>query len=188
MVTRKHLAGLKLARECVGYSNSETSAWDKCDELDELIAQASAATEQEAVAWVPCSPEWLAAGGNCATAPRIGCEPGCGISHMHPALARPIPEIEQLRDGLGECKGNTIEARCPMCHQPAGVAVPDENDCVVGGYAFLAIRGKDELHVTVDPTERLANARADHWREKGFVCGVKPIRIPVHMLAAARTL
>ena len=68
---------------------------------------------------------------------------------------------------------------------PAGRAVPEENDCVIGGYAFLAIRGKDELHVTVDPTERLANARADHWREKGFVCGVKPIKIPVSMLAAA---
>lgn len=52
-VTREHLAGLKLARECVGYSNSETSAWDKCDELDELIAQASAAPEQEAVEALP---------------------------------------------------------------------------------------------------------------------------------------
>lgn len=68
--------------------------------------------------------------------------------------------------------------------QPAGVAVPDENDCVIGGYAFLAIRKEGELHVTVDPTERLAKARADHWREKGFVCGVKPIKIPVSMLAA----
>lgn len=68
---------------------------------------------------------------------------------------------------------------------PAGGVVPDENDCVIGGYAFLAIRGQDELHVTVDPTERLANARADHWREKGFVCGVKPIKIPVSILAAA---
>lgn len=51
-VTREHLAGLKLALECVGYSNSETSAWDKYEELEELIAQASAAPEQEPVAYL----------------------------------------------------------------------------------------------------------------------------------------
>ena len=39
-VTRGHLAGLEMARECVGNCNSETTAWDKCDELDELIAEA----------------------------------------------------------------------------------------------------------------------------------------------------
>lgn len=35
--------------------------------------------------WVTCSPEWIKAGGNCATAPRILCGQGQGVSHMHPA-------------------------------------------------------------------------------------------------------
>lgn len=40
----------------------------------------------EPVAWVECSPAWLEAGGDCATAPRlcVGLE---GISHLHPAHA-----------------------------------------------------------------------------------------------------
>lgn len=36
------------------------------------------------VAWVECSPAWLKAGGDCATAPRI-CVGREGISHLHPA-------------------------------------------------------------------------------------------------------
>lgn len=44
-VKPEDLSGLLLARECVAYSNSETSAWDKCDELDELVAQATSAPQ-----------------------------------------------------------------------------------------------------------------------------------------------
>lgn len=36
------------------------------------------------VAWVECSPAWLKAGGDCATASRI-CVGREGISHLHPA-------------------------------------------------------------------------------------------------------
>lgn len=35
--------------------------------------------------WVACSPAWIEAGGDCATAPRVLCGHGQGISHMHPA-------------------------------------------------------------------------------------------------------
>lgn len=38
----------------------------------------------EPVVWVECSPAWLKAGGDCATAPRI-CVGREGISHLHPA-------------------------------------------------------------------------------------------------------
>ena len=46
MITHAHLAGLELARECVGNCNSETTAWDKCDELDKLIDEARAALSE----------------------------------------------------------------------------------------------------------------------------------------------
>lgn len=43
------------------------------------------------VAWVECSPAWLKAGGDCATAPRL-CVGRNGISHLHPAHAeQPAP-------------------------------------------------------------------------------------------------
>lgn len=34
--------------------------------------------------WVPCSPAWIEAGGNCATAPRLSGVTGRGVSHYHP--------------------------------------------------------------------------------------------------------
>lgn len=45
-----------------------------------------------AVNWVPCSPEWLEGGGDCACAPRLPGNPGSGTSHFHPALAPQIVE------------------------------------------------------------------------------------------------
>lgn len=95
-VKREHLAGLKFFAKIHG--NDLDSML--CEDLDKLIAQASAAPEQEPVAWVPCSPEWLKAGGDCETAPRICCAPGQGISHLHPSH-----DIARLRADLGEAKG-----------------------------------------------------------------------------------
>ncbi len=95
-VKREHLAGLKLARNLL----PRQSMKNHIKELDSLIVQASAAPEQDPVAWVPCSPEWLKAGGDCATAPRICCAPGQGVSHLHPSH-----EIARLRADLGEAKG-----------------------------------------------------------------------------------
>ena len=51
----------------------------------------SAQPQGEPVAWVECSPAWLKAGGDCATAPRL-CIGRDGISHLHPARAeQPAP-------------------------------------------------------------------------------------------------
>lgn len=50
-----------------------------------LNEQKPAAQHQgKPVAWVECSPAWLKAGGDCATASRI-CVGREGISHLHPA-------------------------------------------------------------------------------------------------------
>lgn len=51
----------------------------------------AAPSQGEPVAWVECSPAWLKAGGDCATAPRL-CIGRGGISHLHPAHAeQPAP-------------------------------------------------------------------------------------------------
>lgn len=54
--------------------------------LDKEVDGDSHAPKQqgEPVVWVECSPAWLKAGGDCATAPRI-CVGREGISHLHPA-------------------------------------------------------------------------------------------------------
>ncbi|HCL4132308.1 TPA: hypothetical protein N2C61_003415 [Pseudomonas aeruginosa] len=39
--------------------------------------------------WAPCSPEMLASGVCCATAPRIAGAPGSGVSHYHPLPQNP---------------------------------------------------------------------------------------------------
>lgn len=61
----------------------------------------------EPVAWVECSPAWLKAGGDCATAPRL-CVGREGISHMHPAHAtQPAPVavvLAEAREWLGDGK------------------------------------------------------------------------------------
>lgn len=57
-VTREHLAGLELAKQELGEFNAAAkAAADYC--LDPLIAQASAAPEQEPVAWLYSRPEGL---------------------------------------------------------------------------------------------------------------------------------
>ena len=59
----------------------------------------------EPVAWVECSPAWLKAGGDCATAPRI-CVGRDGISHLHPAHSiaeQPAPVADHAQ--CEECKG-----------------------------------------------------------------------------------
>ena len=59
----------------------------------------------EPVVWVECSPAWLKAGGDCATAPRI-CVGREGISHLHPAHSsaeQPAPVADQTQ--CEECKG-----------------------------------------------------------------------------------
>jgi len=107
-VTREHLKGLELARECVGYSNSETSAWDKCDELDDLIAQASGAPEQEPVAWLAGKTIWE----NRSSAVRYAA------SRM--LLVRPLyaaPPSAQDAAGLVEALGAFAEIA--DCYDPA---------------------------------------------------------------------
>lgn len=62
------------------------------------------------VAWVECSPAWLKAGGDCATAPRI-CVGREGISHLHPAHSsaeQPAPVAVVMPE------------RCFHCNQPGG--------------------------------------------------------------------
>jgi len=50
------------------------------------------------VAWAECSPAWLKAGGDCATAPRL-CVGRGGISHLHPAHAgQPAPVAVNITD------------------------------------------------------------------------------------------
>lgn len=59
----------------------------------------------EPVAWVECSPAWLKAGGDCATAPRI-CVGRDGISHLHPAHSsaeQPAAVADHAQ--CEECKG-----------------------------------------------------------------------------------
>lgn len=59
----------------------------------------------EPVVWVECSPAWLKAGGDCATAPRI-CVGREGISHLHPAHSnaeQPAPVADHTQ--CEECKG-----------------------------------------------------------------------------------
>ncbi len=58
----------------------------------------AAQPQGEPVAWVECSPAWLKAGGDCATAPRL-CIGRDGISHLHPARAeQPAPVAVVLPD------------------------------------------------------------------------------------------
>lgn len=53
-------------------------------ELSRRYAEAATIPDDQ---WVPCSPEWLAAGGDCDTAPRRHGS-NASVSHEHPA-ARP---------------------------------------------------------------------------------------------------
>jgi hypothetical protein len=54
-------------------------------DLEARIAELEQA-RGESAAWVECSPAWLNAGGDCATAPRL-CIGRDGISHLHPVCA-----------------------------------------------------------------------------------------------------
>lgn len=76
------------------------------------------------VAWAECSPAWLKAGGDCATAPRL-CVGRGGISHLHPAHAEhPAPVASESActscDGSGEYTDATGDWR-GYCTCPAGV-------------------------------------------------------------------
>ena len=71
----------------------------------QVYAEPAAQHQGEPVAWVECSPAWLKAGGDCATAPRI-CVGREGISHLHPAHSnaeQPEPVADQAQ--CEECKG-----------------------------------------------------------------------------------
>lgn len=61
--------------------------------------------------WVPCSPEWLNAGGNCSTAPRVYSEKE--KNHYHPPVreANGIPFLLDRADGV---KGHFNVARIVM--------------------------------------------------------------------------
>ena len=63
------------------FSHAEILEWREkaCADMEK-----AAQHQGEPVAWVECSPAWLKAGGDCATAPRI-CVGREGISHLHPA-------------------------------------------------------------------------------------------------------
>jgi len=51
------------------------------------------------------------------------------------------------------------------------------------GWAFVCLRKDGALDIVVDSTERLAEARAQHWREQGYVCAVKPVTLPNNHLS-----
>ena len=80
----------------------------KLQELRALLdnrPKPAAQHQGEPVVWVECSPAWLNAGGDCATAPRI-CVGREGISHLHPAHSsaeQPAPVADQTQ--CEECKG-----------------------------------------------------------------------------------
>ena len=75
------------------------------EELRALLDTPAAQHQGEPVAWVECSPAWLKAGGDCATAPRI-CVGMEGISHLHPAHSNAEqPATVADHPQCEECKG-----------------------------------------------------------------------------------
>ncbi len=73
--------------------------------------------------WVACGPEWLEAGGDCATAPRICCEAGQGISHLHPAQhqGEPVAFYREFVDGREYCEKPFTNDWTPLyTHADAG--------------------------------------------------------------------
>lgn len=52
-------------------------------EFAPILRDIAGMLEAPAVVWVPCSPQWLAAGGDCANAPRR-VSPDPNYSHLHP--------------------------------------------------------------------------------------------------------
>lgn len=67
------------------------------DETEMLVALARKADDiqgEPVAAWVPCSPEWIAAGGDCANAPRIWSEEL--KNHLHPTAPAPDGAVEAL--------------------------------------------------------------------------------------------
>lgn len=91
----------------------------------------------DSTAWVGCSPAWLKAGGDCATAPRI-CVGREGISHLHPAhsnaeqpasVAVVMPERDAIRDLIAEAiGGDTYD--CTRVWSAWGVGTMSEDDFV----------------------------------------------------------
>ena len=82
------------------------------------LIESAAQHQGEPVVWVECSPAWLKAGGDCATAPRI-CVGREGISHLHPAhsnaeqpapVAVVMPELESAFEAWWESDGQYCRA------------------------------------------------------------------------------
>lgn len=91
-----------------------------------------------------------------------------------------------VSDVDGMCNADNPETRCicreelghRVCVKAGSAGMVDERSPVLGGYAVVSLRKDGDLHIVIDATERLANARAQHWREKGYVSNVAPVMIP----------
>jgi len=111
----------------------------KLQELRALLdnrPKPAAQHQGEPVVWVECSPAWLKAGGDCATAPRI-CVGREGISHLHPAHSsaeQPAPVADQTQ--CEECKGWGYHENH---HDGGGTECGECGECGGSGNASVAV-------------------------------------------------
>lgn len=122
------------------------------------LIETAAQHQCEPVAWVECSPAWLKAGGDCATAPRI-CVGRDGISHLHPAHSsaeQPAPVADHAQ--CEECKGwgyheNHHEGGGTECGECGGsgnatvaAVIPDHTMRSVMDAILAAKKAREEHH------------------------------------------
>ncbi len=118
-VKREHLAGLELALDHVGR--------DQRSILDDLIAQASAAPEQEAVAW-----QVTGAGGLTVTPQYPSWAEGDARLNIQTLYTHPSAEIERLRAELAEsdkCVVRALNERDAGIEEWSGIAVQNGMEC-----------------------------------------------------------
>jgi hypothetical protein len=67
--------------------NTLTELSERIEVLEAEAKAAQTLTVIDPNHWVPCSPEWITKGGNCATAPRLWNAVEC--NHYHPTVTQP---------------------------------------------------------------------------------------------------
>lgn len=97
--------------------------------------------------WVPCTPDWIAGGGDCASAPRLWC--GAELNHYH-------PKVSPVRDRDGRTtEDSAAESGLTLQIPMATVGLGAKTDALGSRMTFITLTdagralppGKHDLYI-----------------------------------------